>query len=94
MDVDFTITFQGGHGMAYTEISIAGNKIGSHTFDESEIWDIALPAGVYVIMLNGVSPPGGTVVQISGTTDPVTPDQFAEGPFRRNYIMLVKNPSA
>ena len=89
MEANITCTFRGGRGMAYAEISHGGNKIGSHTFNQSDTWDMDLPNGVYIIMVNGVSPVNGTEVAIDHETSPSTPDSFPQGPFRRNYIMVL-----
>jgi hypothetical protein len=86
--ITFSAEFRGGtfgfveftlrrNGFVYTSFVIKNS--GTNTVD--------LENGLYLISLNGVATPGGTRINISGDTNPPTPDDFEEGPIFKGYVL-------
>jgi len=88
--VTFSAEFQGGT-FGFIEVKLRRNGLVYSTFaiKGSGVKSLDIDAGLYLVSINGVSPPGGTVIDISEPTNPSTPDSFPEGPIYKGYVMEI-----
>ncbi len=88
MPTNISITFKGGLGSVTAKLFRSGILVDKGTADKTGTIILKDTVKDDCISINGVSPPGGTDITISVTTDPPTTIHCNAGPILRDFDVL------